>query len=499
MSEYFLEMNHISKGFPGVQALSDVTLKVKKGTVHALLGENGAGKSTLMKILTGIYEADEGEILIGGQKKHFKSIKESDDSGVAIIHQELNNVLDLSVAENVFLGREPVRKKLVPHIDHKRINAETKILLDKYNLSYRVDEKMRDLSVADMQMIEIVKAVSGNASLIVMDEPTSSIEESEVQLLFKQIRELKKEGKTIIYISHRMEEIFEIADELTVLRDGKYIGTKSVSEVTANEIIHMMVGRELTDMFPKTECEIGDVILEVKDLCAHGCFEDVSFTVRRGEILGFSGLIGAGRTEVMECLFGLRRIDAGRIFIGGREISIKNTTDAMKNGIALANEDRKRFGLIMIRSILENCSLANLEQYVRFLKINQKEERKNVLDVVEELNVKAPSVETPAGSLSGGNQQKVVLAKWLLRKPQIMLLDEPTRGIDVGAKAEIHKLMCKLAGQGMAVVLISSELPEILGMSDRIIVMHEGRIKGELSRGEASQDKIMELAVGGQK
>jgi inositol transport system ATP-binding protein len=493
--EYVLEMEHITKTFPGVKALDDVQLKVKKGTVHALMGENGAGKSTLMKILMGIYVADTGTVKFKGRQVNFQKTKDALDMGISMIHQELSPIPHMSIAENIFLGREPSIGK-TGWVKQKEMEKNTKELLANLEISLDPKTKMHELSIANMQLVEIAKAISYNAELIIMDEPTSAITEKEVQHLFKIIRSLTKKGVSIIYISHKMDEIFDISDEVTVFRDGQYVDTASTKDINYEQLIQMMVGRELTHMFPKEEAEIKDVILEVKNFSKQGQFKNINFELRRGEILGLAGLMGAGRTEVMESIFGLTPPDEGEVFIGGRKVEIHSPKDAIRNKMALLTEDRKLSGLFLQHSVKDNMVIASIDKYKKGIFLD----KKKINDVCEvekdRLSIKTPNLEQTVNNLSGGNQQKVLIAKWLLTDPDILILDEPTRGIDVGAKAEIHRLMSNLVQQGKAIIMISSELPEILGMSDRILVMHEGRITGELSREEANQDSIMKYATG---
>lgn len=495
-NEIVLEMKNISKAFPGVQALDRVNLKVRKGTVHVLVGENGAGKSTLMKILNGQYQIDEGEIYFKGVKLGNQNTRETLKLGISMIHQELSPVLDMTIAENIFLGREPTYK-IKSFVNFKQLYKQTQELFDRLGLKFNPRSKMRELSVAGMQLIEITKAISCGASLIIMDEPTSAITDTEVAMLFKQIRELKAKGVAIIYITHKLDEIFQIADDITVIRDGKWIASDSASNYDKNKLITQMVGRTITNIFPKEEVEIGETVLEVKNLTRSGVFEDVSFEVRKGEILGIAGLVGAGRTEVARAIFGLDPLDSGEIIMEGKPIKVEKPTDVIKKGIAMLSEDRKEVGLVLGRSVRENISLANLKKFAPGLFINSKQEAETVDRMIKMLQIKVPSMDTAVNTLSGGNQQKVVLAKWLLGEIKILILDEPTRGIDVGSKSEIHKLMTEFAKQGLAIIMISSELPEIMGMSDRILVMQEGKIKGELSREEATQERVMTLATGG--
>lgn len=493
-SDYILELRGICKSFPGVKALDSVNLKLRPGSVHALCGENGAGKSTLMKIINGIYKMDAGEIYYKGERLTPKSPKDMLEIGVATIHQELSPILDMTIAENIFIGREPVTRTGM--IDWKRLFANTQTLLDEFHLSYDPKVLLRSLTVSDIALIEIVKAISRDASVVIMDEPTSSITESEVHVLFENVKRLQQKGVGIIYISHKMDEIFEICDEVTIFRDGQWVHNCPISEIDKNGIIKKMVGREITDQFPKTPVPIGDAVLELTGFTGDR-FQDVNFTLRAGEIVGFSGLVGAGRSELFRAVFGLDRKKSGQLKLEGREATFANAQQAIDAGILMASEDRKREGIVLCRSIRENITLSSLKNIEKAGFLNLRQEKENVDGMVKKLSIKIASAENPVSSLSGGNQQKVVLAKWLLRSPKVLILDEPTRGIDVGAKYEIYKLMCELAGQGVAIVMISSEMPEILGMSDRIVVMSQGKLTGELARSDASQENIMELAVKG--
>ena len=492
-TEYILEMENITKEFPGVKALDQIQFKVKKGTVHGLMGENGAGKSTLMKILFGIYSADRGTVKYKGKELKLTGPKDALEQGISMIHQELSPVPYMTVAENIFLGREPVYGK-TGFVNHKKLYDDTKELLQSLEIDIDPNTKMEDLSIANMQMVEIAMAVSYNADLIIMDEPTSAITDREVERLFAIIRSLKKKGVSIIYISHKMDEIFKICDEITVLRDGQYIATKTVDELDENTLIQMMVGREIKQVFRKEEAEIQDVVLSVKDLTREGKFEQVSFEVRRGEILGIAGLVGAGRTELIESIFGIEPPTSGEIYLYGKKVEIKEPADAIRYRMGLLTEDRKLTGAFLPLSVKENMSILNLDRFSTAGYISSKKVNQACQQQIERLNIKTPSLDQLIMNLSGGNQQKVLLARWLMSEPDILILDEPTRGIDVGAKAEIHRLMSKLAQEGKAIIMISSEMPEILGMSDRIMVMHEGRKKGELMREEASQERILELA-----
>lgn len=500
-NEYQLEAIGVSKAFQGTKALKNVELHVKKGEVLALLGENGAGKSTLMKIIMGLCKADEGEIFFDGKSVNIINPSQALDIGISMIHQELNPIPHMSIAENIFIHREPTLKGGT-FVDGKKLNRDTKVILEKFEMKLDPKREMATLTVAQMQMIEIIKAVTFNAKLVIMDEPTSSLDSGETERLFKTIRDLKSDGIAVIYISHRMEELFEIADRVSVFRDGEYIGTKEMSEVTRDSLITMMVGRKLDSIYPKTDVNIGDTVFEVKNFNKKGVFYDVNFSVKAGEIVGFSGLVGAGRSEIMRAVFGLDKKDSGEVYYKGKNLKINSPRDAINMGIAMVTEDRKDTGLVLIRSIKENISLPNLRQKQKGLFLSKKKENIGISEVMQKLTVKSAGLESPAMSLSGGNQQKVVLAKWIMSTPKVLILDEPTRGIDVGAKAEIHKLMCDFAAEGMAIILISSELPEVMGMSDRILVVHEGRINGEflrkdIVRGEITQEVILNKAFGG--
>ena len=494
MSEYILEMLDITKEFPGVKALDKVQLKVRPGTIHALMGENGAGKSTLMKCLIGIYHKTSGTILFDGKEVDFNTTLEGLSSGISMIHQELSPVSERSVAENVWIGRQPMKNKLM--IDHKKMREDTVKLFEELQVEINPDQKMKELTVSQMQMVEIVKAVSYNSKIVIMDEPTSSLTNREVELLFRIIRQLKSQGVAVIYISHKMDEIFEICDEVTVYRDGKYIATSQVKDITMEELIKQMVGREVTDMFPKIDCEIGETVLKVDHINAGKQVKDVSFELHKGEILGFAGLVGAGRSETMEAIFGLRHITSGTVTLKGEQVHIKSPVDAISKGISFLTEDRRGKGIVGIRDISDNTILSNLRKYGTPLKHSLI--KKDVDEYVARLRVKTPSNQELIKNLSGGNQQTVLVARCLLTDPDIIIVDEPTRGIDVGAKAEIHSLITNLAGQGKAIIMISSEMPEVMGMSDRIIVMHEGEVTGILDRSEFDQESIMKLAAGAQ-
>ena len=498
MSDYTLEVENLSKAFPGVQALDGVSLRVRPGHVHAVMGENGAGKSTLMKCLLGLYRPDSGRILFKGEELRIPHPSVALAKGIAMIHQELNPVAERPVMENIWLGRFPKRRfGPLSLVDAEAMYVRTRAIFEDLELNLDPRERAGNLTVAKMQMMEIAKAVSYNSELLIMDEPTSSLTETEIAQLFKIIRRLRSQGVAIIYISHKMEEIFRICDEVTVLRDGKFVGERDVASLTIEELIRMMVGRELTSLFPKQDVPLGDVRLRVEDLSSPGAFENVTFDLRRGEILGFAGLVGAGRTELMETLFGLRPISSGRVLIDGRETRIRSPRDAKRAGFAFLTEDRRSTGIIGVGSVTDNTIIANLRAYVKkpsrlldFTRI-----RTDTREYNERLRTRTPSYETRIQNLSGGNQQKVLVARWLLTRPDILILDEPTRGIDVGAKAEIHAIISELAAEGNSILLVSSELPEILGMSDRIVVMHEGRQTAILERKDASQELIMKYAT----
>ena len=499
LSDIVLEMRGITKRFPGVLALDRMNLTVRNATVHVLVGENGAGKSTLMKILTGVNSIDAGEITFRGEKLELQDAATALNRGISMIHQELSPVLDMTIAENIFLGREPVlgRGPLSRFVDFKTMESDTRALLDRLGLKYDARTRMRELSIASMQLVEIVKAISRGAELIVMDEPTSAISDTEVDMLFRQIADLKARGVAIIYITHKMDEIFRIADDITVMRDGQFVASDRASAYDEAKVISQMVGRTISSIFPKEPVPIGEEVLAVRNLTRNGVFAGIDLDVRRGEIVGLAGLIGAGRTEVARAIFGLDPIDAGEIRLAGQPALFSSPADAIKCGVAMVSEDRKAEGLVLCRSVLENISLANLPKFAPGLFINQGAERSEAQRMIELLQIKTPSGDVVADNLSGGNQQKIVIAKWLLGDLKLLILDEPTRGIDVGSKSEIHKLMLQLARQGLGILMISSELPEILGMSDRVFVMSAGSMMGELKRSDATQENIMRLATGG--
>ncbi len=494
MSEYILEMIDVSKNFPGVQALKNVSFRLRPGSVHALMGENGAGKSTLMKCLIGLYQMNGGKVLLRGGEVHIKNPAEAAKAGIAMIHQELSTVNERSVAENLFLGRQPLKVGLF--VDHKAMYRQAGELLKELGMPISPYEKMGNLTVAKMQMVEIAKAISYNSDVVIMDEPTSALTTKEVEQLFEIIASLKAKGVAIIYISHKMDEIFRISDDITVFRDGAMVGTGAAKDFDIQSLIKMMVGRDLDEMYPKIDCEIGEEVMRVEHLSAGDAFSDVSFTLHRGEILGFAGLVGAGRTELLETLFGLRHKTGGKVFIKGRETHIASPADATKYGLAMLTEDRRRTGIIPVSTVKDNIIVANLRAYVNALRLMSKRKMQRDADeYVKKLNIRTTGTEVRVQDLSGGNQQKVLVARWLLTNPDILLVDEPTRGIDVGAKAEIHSLITQMANDGKAIIMVSSEMPEVLGMCDRMLIMHEGRMTGILSREEATQERIMQYAT----
>ena len=486
-----LTLKNITKSFPGVLALDKVSLTVDKGSVHALMGENGAGKSTLMKCLFGVYERDGGEIFFEGERVDFKNSKDALLGGVAMVHQELNQALDLSIAENIWLGRFP--KKAGIFVSEKEMNSKTDEVFRELGISEEPRAKMKTLSVSRRQMVEIAKAVSYGSKIIVFDEPTSSLSEAEAEKLFEIIAKLKSRGCGIIYISHKMEEILRISDKVSIMRDGKLITTRESKSLTTEEIIKLMVGRELEKRYPEKSGKIGEVLLSVNSLSSSKIPKNVSFVLRRGEILGIAGLEGSGRTELLECLFGLREA-RGEITKSGEKIHNKTPRMAMRNGFALITEERRKSGIFSILSLTENTTISSLEKYGKLAFVSRKKQEAATDECIKSMRVKAPNQKTKIGSLSGGNQQKIILGRWLLRKPEILLLDEPTRGIDVGAKYEIYKLITELAAAGHGIIVVSSEMPELLGISDRILVMSAGRLAGEIASAEATQEKIMTLA-----
>lgn len=488
-----MRVSGINKSFPGVKALDNVNFAVRKGTVHALCGENGAGKSTLMKIINGIYKADSGQIFLDEKPVTIKDPIQARDYGIAMIAQELNYVPEMSIEENLFLGRLPVTK--FGNVDWKRVRRETIEFLKQENLPYKPDQKLKTLTVSDIQMLEIIKAISNNAQIVIMDEPTSAITNREVEVLFGKIAELKKKGVSIIYISHKMEEVFRIADDITVLRDGKTVETHPASEIDLDKVIALMVGRKMDNVYPKEEVEIGEPILEIEGLGSKGVFKDINFKANKGEIVGFAGLMGAGRTETMRAIFGLDPYDEGKIKVHGKEVTIKKVSDSIAQKVVMLSEDRRRYGIIPVRSVMENASISSLDKIIYGGRWHPKVEKELVGRYFEKMHVKTPSLETAIQGLSGGNQQKVLLAKWMLRDPDVLILDEPTRGIDVGAKFEIYRLMTDLVKEGKTVIMVSSELPELIGMCDRIYIMNKGRITGCLNKDEFSQETIMRYAM----
>lgn len=497
--DYYLEMRSISKEFPGVKALDQVTLQVRPGTVHALMGENGAGKSTLMKCLFGIYKPDGGEIYLNGKKTEILNSSDALSNGISMIHQELHPIPFRDVMENIWLGRFPM-KGIGPFkfVDHSKMYRDTEDLFKQLDIDLKPDTLVGKLSVSKIQSIEIAKAVSFNSRIIVMDEPTSSLTGVEVEHLFRIIRDLKAKGVAIIYISHKMEEILRISDDVTIMRDGKKIGTWPAAEMTTDLIISKMVGRDLTHRFPERDNVPGDVILQAHELTSpvDKSFKNVSFELRKGEILGIGGLVGAQRTELIEALFGLRELSSGSISIHGKKVKIKSPKDAMKYGLALLTEERRTTGIFPVLSVHENGAIANLDRYMTpYLLLNEKKKQTETNKMIEKLRTKTPNTKALIMNLSGGNQQKVLLARWLLTEPEILLLDEPTRGIDVGAKFEIYSIIADLARQGKSIIMISSEMPELLGMSDRIMVMSEGKMTGILDGETASEETIMRLAA----
>lgn len=498
-NQYVLEIRHMSKSFPGVRALDDVSIQGRPGTVHALIGENGAGKSTLMKCLFGIYEPDSGEILLEGKPVRFANSRQALDAGISMIHQELLPIPFRSVMENLWLGRYPQRSfGPFKFVDHKKMYQDTVQLFKELKMDIDPKVWVRELSVSKIQSIEIAKAVSYNAKVIIMDEPTSSLTENEVEHLFDIIRRLRNSGVAIIYISHKMEEILKISDDVSIMRDGRHVGTYPAKELTTDQIIKYMVGRDLSHRFPPRENIPGEVILEVKNLTSaeSHSFRDVSFSVRRGEIFGIGGLVGAKRTELVESIFGLRPIASGQIFINGKEVTITSPSKAKEYKMALLTEERRATGIVPMLSVKENMLLANLRHYIgRLGLLNERQGEADTREKINALRVKTPGTKNRIRDLSGGNQQKVLFARWLLTDPEILILDEPTRGIDVGAKYEIYTIITDLAKRGKSIIMISSEMPELLGMSDRIMVMCDGRVTGILEGKTATQEEIMRLAA----
>lgn len=492
MSEYLVKMKNVSKSFPGVIALDGVSFDLKPGEVHALLGENGAGKSTLMKILSGVYQNEQGEIEIGGQKVTHLTPKSAQELGVTIIHQELNMCQHLTVAENIFLAREKVKFGM---IDHKALNREAKAVLDKLQLTIDPNIDIGELPVSQQQMVEIARSISINSKVIIMDEPTSALTERETEELFKKIKALRASGHGIVYISHRLEELKHIADRVTIFRDGKYVLTSDFKEITIDQIISAMVGREIKEKFPRVKTERGELLLEVKNLKSGKMVEDVSFKLYAGEILGVAGLMGAGRTETARALTGLEKIEDGEIWLYGNKTNITSPKDSIRKGIVYAPEDRKKDGLCTKLTVKENIGLPNMDMVCKFNIISNRKEHQLTQKTIDRLKIKTPSHNQDVINLSGGNQQKVVVGKWLARQAKIVIFDEPTRGIDVMAKVEIYNLINALKKQGIGIIMISSEMPEVLGMSDRLIVMCEGRVTSELVTNETSQVEVMHYAT----
>jgi ribose transport system ATP-binding protein len=492
----FLRMEGISKSFPGVQALQEVNFEVTRGEIHALVGENGAGKSTLMKVLTGALHLDEGRIILRGEPVEIHSPSDSQELGISMIHQELSLIPYLNVGKNVYLGREP-RRRIPGFIDWKKLYSQTQELLGQLNLDVRARAEAQDLSIAQQQMVEVAKALSIEADLIAMDEPTSSLTDRETEVLFDVMRKLKDQGVAIIFITHRLEEVFEVSDRITVLRDGRHIATAPTAELNHNQVVQLMVGRELDNMYPYSETKERGVALQADDLADGQELHGVSLELQGGQILGVAGLVGAGRTALAETLFGLRQATAGEIHIDGQVVKLHSAKQAIEHGLGFVPEDRKLQGLFLNMAVRENITMSSTSLVSNFGFVNTNKANKLADEYVDKLDIRTPSLRQRIRNLSGGNQQKVIIARWLTLKPRVLILDEPTRGVDVGAKAEIHGLMRQLAEDGVAVLMISSELPEIIGVSDRILVMHEGRVTGRFERDEASQDMIMHAATGG--
>lgn len=490
-----IEMRGIDKLFGSNQVLKQAGFTLESGEVHALMGENGAGKSTLMKILTGVYTKDAGTVLVDGKEVNYKNPQEAEKAGIVFIYQELNVMFDLTVEENLFTGKEIHGKFGI--CDKKAMQKKAQEALNILGVNISPKTVMAELSVGQQQMVEICKALMADAKVIIMDEPTAALTQSETVALFKVIESLRKKGVSMVYISHRMEEIFELCDRITVLRDGSYIGVKNIPETNMNEIVKMMIGREIGERYPSRNVKIGKEVLKVKELTRKGTFHDVNFSVRAGEVLGVSGLMGAGRTEIMQAIFGNLSYESGTIEIDGKEVKISNPRQAMEHGIGFITEDRKTEGLMLDKSIRENISLCNLRRISKSSVISREAEKNMVAEAIKDLHIKCFGSYHECNNLSGGNQQKVVLAKWILTNPKILILDEPTRGVDIGAKKEIYSIINKLAAQGVAIIMVSSELPEVLGMSDNIMVVREGEVRGIISYEEANQERVMTLATGG--
>lgn len=492
VSEYVLELKGITKIFPGVKALDNVQFQLKPGEIHALMGENGAGKSTFIKVITGVHKAEEGEMFLDGKKVEFRGPRDAQKAGIAAIYQHVTAYPHLTVTENIFMGHEKKKRGI---IQWKEMHEEAQDYLDQLNADFKSTDEMGSLSVAQQQMVEIAKAVSMKARIIIMDEPTAALTKRESEELYKITEKLRDEGASVIFISHRFEDMYRLATRVTVFRDSQYVGTYQVDEISNADLITAMVGREIKDLFPKPDVKIGEEVLRLEGLTRTGYFKNVSLSVKKGEILGLTGLVGAGRTEVVQTVFGIEKLDAGKIYLEGKEVKIHNPAEAMNNGIGLLPEDRQHEGLILDWGIGRNITLAELKKFSKWGLTNDKKERQVAKELAERVDTKAVSVFTKASALSGGNQQKVVVAKILASDLKVIILDEPTKGVDVGAKAEIYEIMGELAKQGYAIIMISSEMPEILGMCDRIVIMCEGRVTGELNRNEANQESILKFAM----
>ncbi|NBH83051.1 sugar ABC transporter ATP-binding protein [bacterium C-53] len=492
MSDYVLELKGITKIFPGVKALNNVQFQLKKGEVHALMGENGAGKSTFIKVITGVHKAEEGEMFLEGRKVDFRGPRDAQAAGIAAVYQHPTSYPDLSVAENIFMGHEIIKNGI---IQWKQMNEAATELLSELNADFQATDEMGGLSVAQQQMVEIAKALSTHARIIILDEPTAALTKNESEELYRIVDKLREDGVSIIFISHRFEDMYRLATRVTVFRDSQYIGSYDVDKITNADLIKAMVGREIKDLFPKPEVKIGAEMLRVEGFSRLGYFKNVSFAVHAGEIIGLTGLVGAGRTEVVESICGITKPDEGKVYLEGRPVQIRKPADAMKQGIILLPEDRQKEGLILSWGLGRNVTLPTMGKYAKNGFNDEKKEREISKQLLEEVDTKAVTIFDPASSLSGGNQQKVVVAKALGQEMKVVIMDEPTKGVDVGAKAEIYQIMGNLAMQGYAIILISSEMPEILGMSDRVIIMCNGRVTGELSRSEATQEGILELAM----
>ena len=490
-----VEMKGINKAFGTNQVLKNAGFFLKDGEIHALMGENGAGKSTLMKILTGVYTKDAGTVLVDGQEVTYKSPQEAEKAGIVFIYQEMNSLFDLTVEENLFMGKEITKGFGI--CDKKAMRAKAREVMEKMGVNIDVGATMSDLSVGQQQMVEICKALMADAKVLIMDEPTAALTESETKVLFEVVNSLRDKGVSIVYISHRMEEIFELCDRITVLRDGEYVDTRYIKDINMDDIVQMMIGREIGERYPKRDCKIGEEVLRVEGLSHEKYFKDVSFNVRAGEVLGVAGLMGAGRTEIMQTIFGNYPLSGGKLFIEGKEVHIKNPREAIAAGIGFITEDRKTEGLLLEKSISENIEICNLGKVSKSGVLNAKKRSDLVKRGIEEFRIRCFGPDHECNNLSGGNQQKVVLAKWIYTDPKILILDEPTRGVDIGAKKEIYSVINDLAAKGVAVIMVSSELPEVLGMSDRIMVVHEGHVTGIIDATGADQAKVMTLATGG--